>query len=353
MKTLWLRWFGVLVVVFGMAASASAIPPMYTVDYKLLVLLHPKMAEFDLTLGRHLKPGVQVSDQKTRDALAREMEALNVEAKKTVDLQQQVIAKLSQEQSEAGAAMRSRVIDVKPGSTASAALPVVMWEEEQKRRAALQKRIDDARHLQEEALDRVFDPMYLTRAESQAIIDGALAEVDGLLERLSEEKGGALILDADFVRGAPVPVRFHPAVSPCLDLVNIGLRQSLLEYDFSNDKMPDLYTKRPELQAKFAEAMQRMKGFESGIATTLSHYPGVAAALGARGRLILAGGKQQDLTRQVLGDLYKKYQVRDEVTSKLLGLVCPTDGTPGEGVKPAAADRNVPASGASVLPGLK
>lgn len=332
MKTWCARWLGVLLAVIGAATVAGAVPPVFTVDYKLLFLLHPKMAEFDLTLGRHLKPGVKVYDQATRDALAKEMETLNVEAKKAVEAQQQVIVKLSQEQVEGG---------LRVAPTASQTAPMLLWEAEQARKAELQKRIDEARRVQEEALDRVFDPMYLPRSESRAVIEAVLSEIDAELERVSEAKGGALILDADFVRAAPVPTRYHATINPSLDLVDIGLRQSLLEYNFATEKMPELYTKRPELQLKFAEAMHRLKGFESGIATTLSRYPGVAAALGARGRLILAGGKQHDLTREILGEMYKKNRVREDVASRILDLVTPpTDsststasGAPGLGEK--------------------
>lgn len=335
MKYHWICWMCVLLTVGSVSVAIGAIPPVYTVDYKLLFLFHPKMAEFDLTLGRHLKPGVKTFDPGSREALSREMERLNVEAKKTVEAQQQLIAQWTQEQLEGG--MHSN-----PSASAS---PVLLLETEKKRKAELQARIDSAKRIQEEALDRVFDPMYLSRDESRSIMEGVLTEIDTELERMSQVRGGALILDADFVEATPVPRRFHPSAIPCLDLVDIGLRQSLLDHDFTPGQMPVLYTQRPELQLKFAEAMQRLKGFEDGVATTLSRYPGVAAVLGARGRLILAGGKDQDLTREVFAELYRKHQIRPEVAAKILELVLPTEA--GQKSVPVGSPGVSPESGSS------
>ncbi len=181
-------------------------------------------------------------------------------------------------------------------------------------------KIGDSRKKQEETTDSIFDPMYIPREKSRERVVQALDQIDKVLSKISGEKGGALIIDSDFVRFSSVQDNFHPTMEMGFHFQNIGLRQSLLEHDFSYDlaKTPEHYAKNPETQNMYRDFMTNVNSFDNSLSASLAKYPGVAAALGARGRLFLAGGENADLTKEALIQIYRLNKIKEEITTRIL-----------------------------------
>ncbi len=312
------------------ANSNPSFPGIFAVDYKLLFLLHPFMVDFDLLVGRHLRSDVNLKDGKVLEKLSKEIASLNSGAKKKVeDIQRHIdscyreIEKLEKE--------RKSAFEGPVNSSASS--PILKIDSEIRERNL---QIDRFKKKQTEITDSVFDPMYISRAESQNRINAALMQIDATLNKFSQAKEGALIVDSNYIRCPNTYNNFHPAPEACFNFLSIGLKQDLLEFNPSpgdmGEKMRANYLK-PEMQKVFSEiigkdfqkkleeTMNKTSYFNTAFATTLTKYPGIAPILGTKGRLFLAGGNNIDISKEILAEIFKINKVREEIADKILNLL--------------------------------
>jgi hypothetical protein len=331
--------FGLLLLVSVVARGAEPLPGMYTVNYKMLFLFHPLMADFDLQLGRHLRKDVKLEDQKVMQNVQAQMTALNKGAMKAIAELQRKIELLQVDLDNLDyrkkGLVESRLADTAGKKAGARPLPPSLkkleaglavasepWKVVQAAKDELQKEIDALRKAQSEAYDSVYDPMYLSRSESEARVGRAIREIDGLLENYSRQHGNAVIVDADFVTTATPPQEFRSTLENCSNYLTIGLRQKLLDFDLTlREEIPPLYAQSSESRDMYVQAMVQPKKLDEMVSRTVSKMPWVQAALATRGRLLLVGGDQADITVEILRGLFAAHKVKDDVAKRILELV--------------------------------
>ncbi len=308
----------ILVVLFAAVASA-AVPPMYFVDYKLLIALHPKMGNYDMVLERHLRSDINFADMERLNTLNLQIASLSTAAHQRVEKLMQDLDRVELELAKIDEHMTGQITEfdsnrqqfkgdnTRRGQTAKAA-------QLQTQRQEIDSQIA-------KVWDEVMNPLYLSRAQSQQIVESVLGEIDLMLEGMSRQLGGAVIVDSDFQAMQPLPEKITAAPAVGADPLSIRLYQSLLSSNLVGD-VPDIYKRNPEL-AQYASAMRRdiEQGFDRNIAMQISKSPLFGHAVGLRGRLVLAGGQNHDLTRQVLENVFRKYGVRADIAGRILALI--------------------------------
>lgn len=308
----------VLMVILAAVASA-AVPPMYFVDYKLLVALHPKMGNYDMVLERHLRSDINFADMERLNALNLQIASLSTSAHQRVERLMQDLDRVDLELAKIEEHMTGQITgfdndrqQFKGDNTRRGQIAKV---------AQLQAQRQEIDNQIIKVWDEVMNPLYLSRAQSQQIVESVLSEIDLLLEGMSRQLGGAVIVDSDFQAMQPQPEKITAAPAVGADPLSIRLYQSLLNSNLVGD-VPDIYKSKPEL-AQYASSMRRdiEQGFDRNIAMQISKSPLFGHAAGIHGRLVLAGGQNHDLTRQVLENVFRKYGVRADIAGRILALI--------------------------------
>ncbi|MBF0544236.1 MAG: hypothetical protein HQM08_07380 [Candidatus Riflebacteria bacterium] len=318
LKTVFGAAFLFVLLSFGVS-FAQNLPPTLTVDYKLLFLLHPLMAEFDWSLGRHIKPEIDLTHTAKLDKINLEMGEINVQAKAECANIQKEIDKLLVQIEKAG-----KTGNISIDSTNASAPPGLEQtiEKTQIQKKDLIAKIEALKIKRDQIMDSVFDPMYISRDRSREIQKKALKEIDKILQRISNENGGALIIDSSFIRDSEPPKSFYPSTEACTNLLSVGLRQTLLDKEFKVGFPPDSpYYNASETMKKFASSMNRQEDFKIAVSTILAKYPGVRNILGTEGRFFLVGNESSDVTLKVLGEILQQNHVKDTIASSVIELL--------------------------------
>lgn len=313
---------GLLIIMFLVAATAyaqSGNSGLYTVDYKLLLALHPKMASYDMVLERHLRSDINFADMERLNAINIQVASLSIEANRRVEKLTREIDKIAIELSR----IENRMI----GNTLEFDNEKQQYHGDNTQRSQIIK-ITQLKAKQREIenqivkiWDEVMNPLYLSRAQTKKIVDSVISEIDLLLESFSRQLGGAVILDSDYqaVQVAPKRITSSPAVgaSP----LSVRLYQSLLNSDLVGD-VPDVYKNDPEL-SRYASGMRRdiEAAFDKNIATQISKSPLFSNVPDIRGRLVLAGGQELDITKKVLESIFQKHAVRADIANRILSQI--------------------------------
>jgi hypothetical protein len=165
------------------------------------------------------------------------------------------------------------------------------------------------------------NPLYISRQQSRKIVESVLQEIDLMLEQFSAQLGGAVIVDSDFISQPQEFKRVSAVPSPGADPLSIRLYQSLLNSDLLGD-VPEPYKKDPELK-QYASQMRKdiENSFDRNISMQISKQPLFGKVAGLHGRLFLAGGKNLDITRQVLEKIFVKHSVRGDIATRILAQV--------------------------------
>ena len=292
---------------------------MYSVDYKLLIALHPRMANYDMVLERHLRSDIDFANMEKVDLINEQIASLSIEANRKAE-------KLMQDLDRLNIAI-SRIDNAITGNLIEFDEERQQFQGDNTRQSQMAKKSQlevQQREIENQIVkiwDEVLNPLYLSKAQSSQIVETALNEIDALLESFSKQLGGAIIIDSDYqaIQFAPDKMSTAPVVGATP--LSIRLYQSLLNSDLLGN-VPEPYRKDPEL-ARYASGMRRdiEASFDQNIATQISKSPLFAKTTGIRGRMILAGGNNMDLTRQVIESLFKKYAVRAEIASRILSQI--------------------------------
>lgn len=316
MKRMILLFF-CLVSVFAGAQGVNS--GLYTVDYKLLLALHPKMASYDMVLERHLRSDINFADMERLNAINMQVASLSIEANRRVEKLSRELDKVAIELSRIENRMTGNILEFDDEKK--------QFQGDNTRRSQLVKMTQlqaKQREIENQIIkiwDEVMNPLYLTRAQTKQIVDGVINEIDLLLESFSRQLGGAVILDSDYqsIQFAPQRITSSPAVgaSP----LSVRLYQSLLNSDLVGS-VPDVYKNDPEL-SRYASGMRRdiEAAFDRNIATQISKSPLFSKVPELRGRLVLSGAQGLDLTRKVLEAIFQKHAVRADIASRILSQV--------------------------------
>lgn len=292
---------------------------LYTVDYKLLLALHPKMASYDMVLERHLRSDLNFADMEKLNAINMQVASLSIEANRRTEKLTRDLDKIAIE--------LSRIENRMSGNTLEFDEEKKQFDGDNTQRSQIVKitQLQAQRREIENQIVKVWDdvmnPLYLTKGQTKQIVDGVISEIDLLLENFSRQLGGAVILDSDYqsVQFAPQRITSSPAVgaSP----LSIRLYQSLLNSDLIGD-VPDVYKSDPEL-SRYASSMRSdiEAAFDRNIATQISKSPLLSNVPEIRGRFVLAGAQNIDITRKVLESLFQKHAVRADIASRILSQV--------------------------------
>ena len=292
---------------------------LYTVDYKLLLALHPKMASYDMVLERHLRSDINFADMERLNAINMQVASLSIEANRRVEKLACDLDKVAIELSRVENRMSGNILDFDDDKK--------QFDGDNTRRSQIVKITQlkaQQREIENQIVkiwDEVMNPLYLTKAQTKQIVDGVINEIDLLLENFSRQLGGAVILDSDYqsVQFAPQRITSSPAVgaSP----LSVRLYQSLLNSDLIGD-VPDVYKNDPEL-SRYASGMRLdiEAAFDRNIATQISKSPLYSKVPEMRGRFVLAGAQNIDITRRVLDSLFQKHAVRADIATRILSQI--------------------------------
>lgn len=309
----------VFFLIVGISAAVFAAPAMYSVDYKLLVALHPQMANYDMVIERHLRPDVNFADMDRLNAINMQIASLSMQAYQRAEKLMQDLDRVNLDLARMDDRMLGKVVEFDTEKQ--------QFQGDNTRRsqaqklAQLQAQRSEIENQIVKVWDEVMNPLYLSRAQSKQIVESVLSEIDLMLEGMSRQLGGALIIDSDYqaVQLAPEKITAAPVVGA--DPLSIRLYQSLLNSDLVGD-VPDVYKRDPEL-SRYASAMRKdiEDSFDRNIAMQISKSPLFGKATGVRGRMVLAGGQDFDLTRQAVENIFKKHGVRADIASRILALI--------------------------------
>jgi|GEM_PF-1476191 len=297
----------------------TPVPGMFTVDYKLLVALHPSMANFDLVLGRHLRTDIPFQDQEGMAKLSREINALSVKARAEADKIQKDIDKLLLQKADLENRMSHNVVEFhqEKGTLTGASTQKIQGQ----KLGEVAQRVAALHEQQNKVWDDVMNPLYLPRPQSHQLVEKALAEIDSFLDEASRSHGGAMIIDRDFVRVQVPSTSIPQAHTTGADPLSIRLFQSLLQTDLVG-KVPEFYLKNPDLQRYAGTMRQQMEqSFDRNVAAQISKAPLFETVLGMRGGLFLTGAERADLTRSILTQIYQKHKIKTDVAQRILALV--------------------------------
>jgi hypothetical protein len=118
-----------------------------------------------------------------------------------------------------------------------------------------------------------------------------------------------------------VPDRITSVPAVGADPLSVRLYQALLHTDLLGD-VPDVYKNDPSLK-QYASQMRKeiSDGFDRNAAMQISKQPLYGSLSGLNGRLFLAGGKNLDITRDMLSQLFRKYSIRKDIAEKILAQI--------------------------------
>lgn len=293
-------------------------PAMYSVDYKLVIALHPQMGNYDMVIGRHLRNDIDFSDYNVKARVNEEIAKLTKAAQKKSDDIMQKMFELENKISQMEESY-SQPTDYMPDMKRFAG---------DNTRKTREKRIEgmkaELKKLNEENIkiwDDVMNPMYYTREQSNRIVTGVLNEIDLILNDISIKRGGALIIDSDYqaIQTAPTKIGSVPAIGG--DPLSIRLYQSLISANVIPE-LPGVYKTDPELAQYASFARKDMEeSFDKNISTQISKSPLFSAVPGVRGRLVLVGNTDFDLTLEVVEKIFIKHGIRNDVATRILNLI--------------------------------
>lgn len=292
---------------------------MYSVDYKLLIALHPKMANYDMVIERHLRSDLDFANMEKLNDVNMKIASLSIDANRKAEKVMREYDRVAAELAKIENRMSGNLLEFDQERK--------QFQGDNTQRSQLVKiaQLKSQQRGYEEQIIKIWDdvmnPLYLSRAQSRQIVEASLAEIDLILEGLSRQMGGALIIDSDYqgVQFAPDRVTAAPVVgAPPL---SIRLYQSLLNSTLIGD-VPDVYKRDPEL-SMYASGMRKdiEDAFDRNVAMQISKSPLFGKTAGIRGRMVLAGGQNMDLTRQVVESLFKKYAVRADIANRILSQI--------------------------------
>lgn len=311
--------FIALILIAGQAAVCLAVPPMYFVDYKLLMALHPKMSNYDMVMERHLRSDINFADAEKLNAVNMQIASLSMLAHQRVEKLTQDMDRVNLELAKVDSGMLGRIADF---DTEKGQFQGDNTRRSQSAKIAqLQAQRQEIENQIDKIWDEVMNPLYLSRSQSRQLVESVLNEIDLMLEGMSRQLGGAIIMDSDYQATQLVSEKNTAAPTVGADPLSIRLYQSLLNSNLVGD-VPDVYKRDPEL-VPYASAMRRdiEQSFDRNISMQISKSPLLGRALGVRGRLVLVGGQNLDLTRQAVDNIFKKYGIRADIAGRILALI--------------------------------
>lgn len=290
--------FTIILSLFSITHAISA-PAMYSVDYKLLICLHPLMANYDPVYGQHLRSDIDLNDLGIQQSIAQQTLKNSMKASEKQKALNEELEKLNAELEK---------LHMTPAD----------WENSNNSKTqkanSLIKKIYDMQIKIEKVWDDVMNPMYLSKPQSDKITETVLNDIDNQLAILSKELGGALIIDSDYQA-----VQLAPKSISELRMVggtgtSIRLYQTLL-----NTEPPDILPMYKDNPANIATYKKMQEDeMNANIAAVISKSPLYGAVPGLRGRLVLISGKDFDLTTKVLERIFKLHRVKPDIANRIL-----------------------------------
>lgn len=294
-------------------------PQIYFVDYKLLVGLHPRMGGYDIVLERFLRSDINFADSNELNEINLRIASASMEANRKVEELQRQLDRFFSE--------KSRIENIMSGRKVEFNEDLGRYDGDGSRKqrnrkiAEIDRDIEGIERKIEKIWDEVMNPLYISRQQSKKVVRSVLDEIDLMLQQFSTQLGNAMIIDSNYLGQELQPQRVSGAPSVGGDPLSIRLYQSLLNSDLIGD-VPEPYRRDPELRA-YASRMRAdiEESFDRNIAMQISKQPLYGKLPGFRGRFILAGPSNLDLTRQVLEKIFLKHGVRQDIAARILAQV--------------------------------
>lgn len=281
------------------ATQCTAAPAMYSVDYKLLICLHPLMAMYDPVYGQFLRSDINFTDLKAYESVSKQIVK---NSQKAMEQTEEIDKKLT-----------ALIVELE-----KLRMTPREWENPQSAKTqkalSLNQQIENLNAKKDAIWENVMSPKYISKKQSDVIINQVLNEIDSQLINLSKELGGALIIDSDYQA-----IQLQPKSITDLKVAG-GTPMSIRLYqDVLNFEMPEIlpmYSDIPENVAAYKKMV--MEGLESDIAKVISKSPLYGAIPGLRGRMVLVGSRDFDLTNKVLERIFKSHRVKPDIANKIL-----------------------------------
>lgn len=344
-----------------------------TVDNRILLMLHPLMANFDYASGRFFRDSGPKKDvyvifdqlKKARDEAAKEIEPLNSKIEELEQSRFKIITerdrairglaagdleRLEKTKAELTAALneikrqeapdkareqllRARRHDlVNRLDKIDAALKgnaAVEDDEELKKKysatiASINKEIKEIRTKIAHIRDKSVSAIYLTRDETSKRIDKVKKEIEKLIKDASKESKIAIVIDNSFAMRSQTLKDTHkmiPAVEEAPDIVAASLFHSFLNLEFEPNLIEALRETDDSSNLQQHLEVGRSIGMRSNLALYLeyrNYLPQLTSSF-SHGRMFITGGV--DLTPWVARKLFDRYNIPDSIKNSYMLLL--------------------------------
>ncbi|MBF0545078.1 MAG: hypothetical protein HQM08_11615 [Candidatus Riflebacteria bacterium] len=305
-----LRCMLVVVLVFS-SAFCSFGGNFAVADYSILAGFHPKMARFDFSIGRFFLPNVNLGDSKQVTGLQKLVKQKSSENAPKIETLRREKNRIIREISNFEVSSKTTVNSMlKEGKN-----PSQIQESLAKKKSELNGQLagidEQILNIGEAALDVI----YFSREKSRTMLGEIFSEVDKVLQEISAEKGGVVIIDKSFILTANSMEKAPPPVEG-LDPDCVNLYKALMDSEYS--VAPDLLNGPPGHKERLLKGIESR--FRGTFEKSLVNIPVVRSLVSNyHGRLLLAGG--ENLTPLALSRILKNNNVNEEFTKKIVELV--------------------------------
>lgn len=344
-----------------------------TVDTRVLLMLHPDMANFDYSNGRFFREGSLEKDinkvvaglKKAREQAEKECEPLRARQKKLLQdrfalMQQkaralQVLApgdieRLEREKVQLQTAYRelerqrpsdrnaekmfsARKADLENKLTIIQSHLIDTGTDEQRKEKVnkLQEQIEEIdKNVASIAIqtgkieDKAISAVYLTGEETEARLKKAKDEINSLIQQAAKESKVAVVMDTSFAMRSPKrkeKLKMIPAVDEAPDIVSAALFHSFANLTIDAELQKNLTGPEGAPLPPEHLVVGRSLGMRSNLTQYLEfrNYLPENVADFSHGRLFLAGGT--DLTPWVARQLFDRYKVPELVKNSFMQLI--------------------------------
>jgi len=284
-----------------------------SVDYTLVLALHPRMAWYDFSVQRFYRSNIPMNNESELEKLRKKAAAVTLEMKSSVERVDRERNRILKEMTDLELS-RKNTINTMLKENKDVTLISKSYDLKSTR---LAKEYADKEKEYEKVRNAGLDVFYLNRTDSDNYLSSIMSEIDQILKQLSRERGNIAIIDRSFLI-APATTYQPPTAIPGFGLLGSQLYAQLLKTDFSVPKGSDAPETPPDHIQRVVTGIEGR--FKEDLEKVLTQIPALHPIVAnVRPRFFLAGG--EDLTMLVIQQVFKLNKVPAEIEQRVLRLL--------------------------------
>jgi len=297
------------------------------VDSRLLLILHPSMANFDYSTGKFFRPGVA---GKKPEELQKELNAawnrIQPKLRELMSRQSRIIQGRADMLARRDETLNMMMSKAAVGKEKVRDYPQTIGDFEKKYNQELEgfsKQLADIDNQIKTLTDEAYSPVYLTIAESNQQLERIKLEIDDLIKQTANETGTAVVIDSSF--GAPALKKSDKLCVIPTQTEPVDTLSSNLFHFFSNWEPPapgqipmadgtkvDAATHLvPRMTENKIQTLKQFLDFRLYLPQNGSTF--------SPGKFFVLGGV--DLTPQVAWKIFSKYRIPQEIQNAYMYVV--------------------------------